>query len=181
MAYKIVHWELMGADGAALKTFYQDLFDWSMEGVPGFGDYYMTNEAETGLAGAVGKGSEDMPNYQVMYVEVPDIDAHMAKVEAAGGTTVVPAYGHPGHGHLWYVHRPRWQPGRPGRTRLIQIIVGVFEPPDLRGFVASRCSRVAHRASTPLPHTSFRQQGLGRYRTSRCKRWWLFCGRNAGT
>ncbi len=90
MAYKIVHWELMGADGAALKTFYQDLFDWSMEGVPGFGDYYMTNEAETGLAGAVGKGSEDMPNYQVMYVEVPDIDAHMAKVEAAGGTTVVP-------------------------------------------------------------------------------------------
>lgn len=90
MAYKIVHWELMGADGAALKTFYQDLFGWSMEGVPGFDAYYMTTEADTGLAGAVGQGGEDMPNYQVMYIEVPDIDAHMAKVEAPGGTTVVP-------------------------------------------------------------------------------------------
>ncbi len=31
-----------------------------------------------------------MPNYQALYVEVPDIDAHLAKVEAAGGKTVVP-------------------------------------------------------------------------------------------
>ena len=34
MAHKIVHWELMGADGAGLKTFYADLFGWSLEGVP---------------------------------------------------------------------------------------------------------------------------------------------------
>ena len=90
MAHKIVHWELMGADGKAMRAFYADMFGWKLDAVPGFGDYYMTTEAETGLAGAVGQGSEDMPNYQVMYVEVPDIDAHMAKVEAAGGTTVVP-------------------------------------------------------------------------------------------
>ncbi|MDH3193873.1 MAG: VOC family protein [Acidimicrobiia bacterium] len=90
MAHKIVHWELMGADGAGLKSFYADLFGWSLEGVPGFGDYYMTSEDDTGIAGAVGQGNEHMPNYQAMYVEVPDIEAHLAKIEAAGGKTVVP-------------------------------------------------------------------------------------------
>lgn len=90
MAYKIVHWELMGRDGAELKKFYGELFDWTLEAVPGFGDYYMTNAEETGLAGAVGQGSEDMPNYHIMYIEVPDIDAHLGRAEAAGATVVVP-------------------------------------------------------------------------------------------
>ena len=90
MANKIVHWELMGTDGAGLKTFYGDLFGWTLEGVPGFGDYYMTNGDETGVAGAIGQGNEHMPNYQCMYVEVTDINEHLAKAEAGGGTIVVP-------------------------------------------------------------------------------------------
>lgn len=90
MTYKIVHWELMGSDGAELKKFYGELFDWTLEAVPGFGDYYMTSAEETGLAGAVGQGSEHMPNYHIMYIEVPSIDAHLARAEAAGATVVVP-------------------------------------------------------------------------------------------
>ncbi|MDH3308172.1 MAG: VOC family protein [Acidimicrobiia bacterium] len=90
MPHKIVHWELMGTDGAALKTFYADLFGWKMEGVPGFGDYYMTDGEETGVGGAIGQGSEEMPAYQALYVEVESIDEHLAKVEAGGGKAVVP-------------------------------------------------------------------------------------------
>ena len=90
MAHKIVHWELMGADGKGMRTFYHDMFGWALDAVPGFGDYYVTTGDETGVGGAVGQGQENMPNYQAMYVEVPDIDAHMAKIEAAGGKTVVP-------------------------------------------------------------------------------------------
>ena len=87
---KIVHWELMGPDGAALQSFYGDLFDWKSEAVPGFDDYYMVAEESSGLSGAVGKGSEQMPQYQTLYIEVPDVDAHLAKAEELGGKTIMP-------------------------------------------------------------------------------------------
>ena len=90
MAHKIVHWELMGQDGEALRGFYSDLFGWSLPASPGFDNYYMTSDEETGISGAVGQGNEHMPNYQAIYIGVPDIDAHLAMVEAAGGQTAVP-------------------------------------------------------------------------------------------
>ena len=89
-SHKIVHWELMGPDAAALNSFYHELFGWKGEEVPGFGGYTMIQADDTGLAGAIGAGNEHMPSYQTMYVEVASIDEHLAKVEAAGGTTTVP-------------------------------------------------------------------------------------------
>jgi predicted enzyme related to lactoylglutathione lyase len=87
---KIVHWELMGPDASALNSFYHEMFGWKGQEVPGFGGYTMIAADDSGIAGAVGAGSEQMPSYQTMYVEVESIDAHLAKVEAGGGKTVVP-------------------------------------------------------------------------------------------
>ena len=56
MSNKIVHWELMGPDGDALKGFYGELFGWETEAVPGFNEYHMVGADSSGLAGAVGKG-----------------------------------------------------------------------------------------------------------------------------
>lgn len=89
-SHKIVHWELMGPDASALNSFYHDLFGWKSEEVPGFGGYSMVAADDTGVAGAIGAGNEHMPSYQAMYVEVDSIDEHLAKAEAAGGTTVTP-------------------------------------------------------------------------------------------
>jgi predicted enzyme related to lactoylglutathione lyase len=33
MANEIVHWEFMGPDGAAITSFYENLFGWKSEGV----------------------------------------------------------------------------------------------------------------------------------------------------
>ncbi len=90
MAHKIVHWELMGPDGAKMAEFYRNVFEWSMEAVPGFGEYHMIQPDQSGVGGAVGQGSEEMPQYFTMYVEVDDIDAHLGKIEEAGGKTLVP-------------------------------------------------------------------------------------------
>ena len=90
MGNKIVHWELMGADGAALSDFYAGLFDWKLQGVEGFDGYNLVDGEYSGLGGAVGQGSEQMPNYLTIYVEVDDIDDYLAKVAASGGATVVP-------------------------------------------------------------------------------------------
>ena len=86
----IVHWELMGADGQAQKTFYQSVFDWDLEPVPGFENYFMTTGDGMGVNGAVGQGSEEMPSYLTLYVAVDDINAKLSQVEEAGGSTVMP-------------------------------------------------------------------------------------------
>lgn len=86
----IVHWELMGPDGDALKDFYASIFDWSFQSPPGFDNYHMTDAADTGVAGAVGQGMEEMRAYAAMYVQVDDIEATLSQIEASGGKTVVP-------------------------------------------------------------------------------------------
>lgn len=96
MANPIVHWELVGPDGEAMASFYRDLFGWESEAVPGFDQYYMVAREHAGIGGAVGKGSDEMPAYITMYVEVPSIDEHLARIEAAGGGTVVPRTEIPG-------------------------------------------------------------------------------------
>lgn len=96
MGNKIVHWELMGPDGDALQSFYADLFGWETEAVPGFDSYHMVNAEHSGVGGAVGKGSEEMPQYQTIYVEVPDVDKHLAKAEQLGGKTIMPKMVIPG-------------------------------------------------------------------------------------
>lgn len=105
-SHRIVHWELMGPDGSALNTFYHDLFGWKGEEVPGFGGYTLISADDTGLAGAIGAGNEDMPTYQTMYVEVESIDEHLAKVEASGGKTVVPRTVIPGMVIFGMFHDP---------------------------------------------------------------------------
>ena len=90
MAHTIVHWELMGPDGASLKEFYESIFEWKPEIIPGFDAYFGVPGEEAGLGGAIGQGSADMPSYFTMYVGVDDIDASLAKVIAAGGSTIVP-------------------------------------------------------------------------------------------
>lgn len=86
----IVHWELMGPDGNAMKDFYSTVFDWKFQSPPGFDDYHMTDEGDTGVAGAVGQGMKEMPAYAAIYVQVEDIDATLATIEGSGGKTVVP-------------------------------------------------------------------------------------------
>jgi predicted enzyme related to lactoylglutathione lyase len=88
--HKIVHWELMGPDGDAMKRFYEGLFGWKTEPVPGFDAYHMVAEESSGLTGAIGKGGEQMLQYQAMYVQVANVDEHLAKAEGLGGKTVMP-------------------------------------------------------------------------------------------
>jgi len=93
---KIVHWELMGPDGDALSAFYSGMFDWDPQPVEGFAGYNLVDAEQTGVGGAVGQGPEEMPNYLTIYIEVEDITEHLGKIEAAGGSTLVPRTELPG-------------------------------------------------------------------------------------
>ena len=95
-ANPIVHWELMGADGDAQKTFYEANFDWKLEPQEGLDGYHMVSADDVGVGGAVGQGNEQMPNYMTIYIQVESIDESLGQIEASGGTTVVPRTVMPG-------------------------------------------------------------------------------------
>jgi len=95
-ANPIVHWELMGPDGDGLKSFYASIFDWSFASMEGFEGYYTTEGENMGVNGAIGRGSDEMPVYQCIYVSVEDIDAKLAEVEANGGAMAMPRTEIPG-------------------------------------------------------------------------------------
>ena len=90
MGNPIVHFELMGPDGEAQKSFYAGIFDWKIEAVEGSEQYFMTDTGEGQMGGAVGKGSEEIPQYVTIYVQVDDIEATLEKIEDSGGKTILP-------------------------------------------------------------------------------------------
>ncbi len=96
MAAKVVHWELMGADGDGLAAFYRDLFGWETQTTEGFDSYHMVDAEQSGVGGAVGKGPEGQESYLTIYLQVPSIDEQLGKIEAAGGQTVMPRTEIPG-------------------------------------------------------------------------------------
>ena len=63
---------------------------WGFEAAEGFAGYHLVGGEGIGVAGAVGRGMEEMPSYVTIYVQVASIDETLGKVEANGGSTIVP-------------------------------------------------------------------------------------------
>lgn len=95
MAQPVVHFEVIGKDGAALQKFYSSLFDWSINSDNPV-NYGMVEAAQGGIAGGVSGGMPDAPNLVTFYVEVPDLQAALGKVQGLGGKTVMPPMDVPG-------------------------------------------------------------------------------------
>jgi len=77
----IVYFEIAGPHGAGLREFYATVFDWSIDAAAG-----VSASSTGGLRG----GLRDDPAEKIFYLGVPDIDAALARIEAAGGVTVLP-------------------------------------------------------------------------------------------
>ena len=96
MGKPVVHFEIIGADPGALRSYYAELFGWqydtsgrgaeevSVPDVFGFVEPDAAN-AVPGIPGGVGGG----PGYAaqaVFYVSVPDVEAALQEAERLGGT-----------------------------------------------------------------------------------------------
>jgi predicted enzyme related to lactoylglutathione lyase len=94
MGQPVVHFEVIGADGAALRTFYSDLFGWKIEADNPMNYGMVGREGNSsadgiGIGGGVGQGPEGYPGHVTFYIEVPDVEAALAKAEGLGGTRVM--------------------------------------------------------------------------------------------
>ena len=92
MGQPVVHFEIIGKDAQALRSYYGELFDWSFDtsaSATGM-DYALveryTTDDGTGIPGGVGGGTEDYDGHLTFYVAVPDVEAALQKAESLGGT-----------------------------------------------------------------------------------------------
>ena len=94
MGQPVVHFEVVGKDGAALQSFYSQLFDWKVETDNPL-SYGMVAREENvsaqgiGIGGGIGQAPEGYPGHITFYVEVPDVEAALARAESLGGTRMM--------------------------------------------------------------------------------------------
>jgi uncharacterized protein len=94
MGQPVVHFEVIARDGEKLRGYYADLFGWEIDA-----DNPMSyglvrrdgnvNADGAGIGGGVGQGPEGYDGHVTFYVEVPDVEAALAKAESLGGTRVM--------------------------------------------------------------------------------------------
>ena len=88
MPNPVLHFEIMGKDGAATQKFYREVFDWEVNADNPMNYGVVTAQEEKGIGGGVGANPEGA-TYVTVYMAVPDLQATLDKAEAAGGTTVM--------------------------------------------------------------------------------------------
>jgi predicted enzyme related to lactoylglutathione lyase len=94
MGQPVVHFEIIGKDARKLQSYYSTLFGWQIDAnnpmnyglVPREGN---TNAEGVGIGGGVGSGPEGYAGHVTFYVEVPDVEASLAKAESLGGTRLM--------------------------------------------------------------------------------------------
>jgi predicted enzyme related to lactoylglutathione lyase len=89
VANAVVHFEITGRDGEKLQAYYSELFDWQIDNVGnGYGviprDGH-TNPDGVGIGGGIAQGPDGYEGHVTFYVEVPDVEAALAKAESLGG------------------------------------------------------------------------------------------------
>jgi predicted enzyme related to lactoylglutathione lyase len=94
MANPVVHWEILGKDGAKLQAFYAGLFDWKVDANNPMG-YGMVDMGGAGMNGGIFGAMEDQPSVKI-YVQVDDLQAALDKAGRLGGKTVMPPTDVPG-------------------------------------------------------------------------------------
>src|SRR5206468_8399129 len=94
MANPVVHFEILGKDGAGLQKFYGDLFGWKIDADNPM-QYGMVEAAAGGIGGGVGP-TPDGSTQVTVYVQADDLQAALDKAEKLGGKTVMPPSDIPG-------------------------------------------------------------------------------------
>ena len=108
---KVVHFEIPAANVVRARKFYKDVFQWKIVPVPDM-SYNMLFTVATGknrmpkTAGAINGGMMKRSarvRSPVIYMDVKNIDASMAKIKRSGGKLLAPKQKVPGVGFTAYV------------------------------------------------------------------------------
>ena len=106
---RVVHFEILATDPERAVQFYKDVFGWEISKWEGPEDYWLVTtgpEGEMGINGGIMRRTQEVdgesPTAYVCTVGVESVDEYVVKVEANGGSVVVPKMAVPGVGWLAY-------------------------------------------------------------------------------
>ncbi|MDQ6774965.1 MAG: VOC family protein [Actinomycetota bacterium] len=89
MGNPVVHFEVHSQESEELRRFYSELFGWKLGVVPDGSYALVDTDAEgAGIRGGIAQSSGDV-NGVIFYIQVPDIEAHLERIRAAGGSVLV--------------------------------------------------------------------------------------------
>ena len=91
MGQPVVHFEIIGKDGERLRSYYSELFGWEIDADNPMNYGMIQRDGNThadglGIGGGIGTGPEGYDGHVTFYVEVPDVEAALAKAESLGGS-----------------------------------------------------------------------------------------------
>jgi predicted enzyme related to lactoylglutathione lyase len=94
MGQPVVHFEIMGKDGDALKRYYSELFGWEINSDNPMNYGTIDREGNLtadgiGIGGGVGAAPEGYEGHVTFYVGVPDVGAALEDAERLGGTRMM--------------------------------------------------------------------------------------------
>jgi uncharacterized protein len=94
MGQPVVHFEVVGKDAAALQRYYGELFGWNIDANNPMGYGSVAREENlnadgVGIGGGIARGPEGYAGHVTFYVEVPDVEAALAKAQSLGGTRMM--------------------------------------------------------------------------------------------
>jgi uncharacterized protein len=94
MGQPVVHFEIVGKDGEKLRAYYSELFGWEIDSnnPMNYGTIQRegnTNADGAGIGGGIAVGPEGYAGHVTFYVQVPDVEAALAKAESLGGTRMM--------------------------------------------------------------------------------------------
>ncbi len=94
MGQPVVHFEIIGKDGDALRGYYSELFGWEFDADNPMKYGVVQREANMtsdgiGIGGGVASGPEGYAGHVTFYIQVPDVEAALAKAESLGGKRIM--------------------------------------------------------------------------------------------
>jgi uncharacterized protein len=94
MGQPVVHFEIIGKDAEKLRGYYSELFGWEFNADNPMNYGTVDREANTnadgiGIGGGIGAGPEGYDGHVTFYIEVPDVEASLAKAESLGGSRMM--------------------------------------------------------------------------------------------
>ena len=90
MGNPVVYFEILGDDGDALASFYEQLFGWRATPVEEGGAYALVDTgSDDGIGGGIGAFPQ-APSHVTVYVHADDVGAALERAVGLGGTTVMP-------------------------------------------------------------------------------------------
>ncbi|MBI3449370.1 MAG: VOC family protein [Acidobacteria bacterium] len=121
MASPVMQFQILSKNPEKSAEFYTQVFGWKIDADNAMGYRMIDTGAGRGIGGGIWPSPPEGHSFVQLFIEVDDVAAHVAKIAAKGGKTIIPPQKLPDGDELAIVHDNEGIP------------LGLYRPPAKRG------------------------------------------------